>query len=172
MEKESIKRLEITADKLEIQDVIYILARGIDRCDENLLTECFHEGATDDHGHFKGTAKEFIEWVIPLLKTMEATQHCICNILIDLEGDKAKTESYFLAFHRLNNEEGDSDMVAAGRYIDNLEKRDGLWAITHRHAVYDWNRLDPSTDTWNEGPAKEQLDRGARAPLDPIYQKS
>ena len=31
MEKESIKRLEITADKLEIQDVIYKLARGIDR---------------------------------------------------------------------------------------------------------------------------------------------
>ena len=81
MEKESIKRLEITADKLEIQDVIYKLARGIDRCDENLLTECFHEGATDDHGHFKGTAKEFIEWVIPLLKTMEATQHCICCLL-------------------------------------------------------------------------------------------
>ena len=34
------------------------------------------------------------------------------------------------------------------RNLDSLEKRDGIWAITHRHAVYDWNRLDPSTDTW------------------------
>ena len=53
--------------------------------------------------------------------------------------------------------------------LDSLEKRDGIWAITHRHAVYDWNRLDPSTDTWNDGPAKDQLERGARAPLDPSY---
>ena len=50
-----------------------------------------------------------------------------------------------------------------------LEKKDGVWAITHRHAVFDWNRLDPSTDTWNKGPAKEELERGARAPLDPSY---
>ena len=117
-----MQRIERTSNKLEIQEVIYKLARGIDRCDEKLLKECFHEGATDDHGQFKGTAEEFITWVIPVLKTMEATQHCICNILIDLKGEKAKTESYFLAFHRLNNDKTDSDMVAAGRYLDNLEK--------------------------------------------------
>ena len=139
MEVEEIKRLSIASDKLEIQEVIYKLARGIDRCDENLLKECFHKGATDDHGQFKGSAEEFITWVIPVLKTMEATQHCICNVLVDLDGDKASTESYFLAFHRIKGEEDDSDMVAAGRYLDSLEKRDGIWAITHRHAVYDWN---------------------------------
>ena len=169
MDKDQMERIERTAEKIEIQEVIYQLARGIDRCDEEVLKNCYHEGATDDHGQFKGTAEEFITWVIPVLKTMEATQHCICNILINLDGEKAKTESYFLAFHRLNIKEVDSDMVAAGRYLDSFEKKDGVWAITHRHAVFDWNRLDPSTDTWNKGPAKEELERGARAPLDPSY---
>ena len=37
MKVEEIKRLSIASDKLEIQEVIYKLARGIDRCDENLL---------------------------------------------------------------------------------------------------------------------------------------
>ena len=47
-----------------------------------LMRSCFHPGATDDHGQFVGTAEDFVTWVMPVLETMEQTQHCICNILI------------------------------------------------------------------------------------------
>ena len=33
------------------------------------------------------------------------------------------------------------ELIAAGRYLDTFEKRDGVWKITHRKAVFDWNRL-------------------------------
>mgnify|MGYP001460067547 CR=1 FL=1 len=99
MSERDLTRLEIAADKLEIQEVIYNLARSVDRCDADLMKSCFHPGATDDHGQFVGTAEDFVTWVMPVLETMEQTQYCICNILIKLDADKATTESYFLAFH-------------------------------------------------------------------------
>jgi hypothetical protein len=53
---------KITAliDKQEMTEVIYRLARGLDRCDEALLRGCYHHDATDDHGIFKGTAEDFV----------------------------------------------------------------------------------------------------------------
>ena len=169
MSESNLARLEIAADKLEIQEVIYNLARSVDRCDADLMKSCFHTGATDDHGQFVGTAEDFVVWVMPILETMEQTQHCICNILIKLEDDKATTESYFLAFHTLDIEGSSSHMVAAGRYLDTLEKRDGVWKITHRQAVFDWNQLEPSSDTWGQPPAIDQLLRGVRNSSDASY---
>ena len=40
-------------------------------------------------------------------------------------------------------------MVAAGRYLDRFERRDGKWRFAHRQACYDWNAQAPSTDSWN-----------------------
>jgi hypothetical protein len=40
-------------------------------------------------------------------------------------------------------------MVAAGRYLDRFERREGEWKISHRHAVYDWSTVAPSTDMWD-----------------------
>ena len=170
MQTNTDRKFQAFLDKQEIAEVIYRLARSIDRIDENLMRSCFHPDATDDHGSFKGTAEEFVAWVIPVLKGMVATQHNICNMIIDVDGDKAEAESYFIAHHRIEGKEGPMHVVAAGRYLDRLEKRMGNWRISHRHAIYDWSRNDPSTDQW-DGPAGEALERGARWPDDPIYKR-
>ncbi|MEM9054357.1 MAG: nuclear transport factor 2 family protein [Pseudomonadota bacterium] len=155
-----------------IRQVIYRLARSIDRCDKPLLASCFHEGATDDHGIFKGSADDFCDWVMVELQKFERTQHFIGNIIITLDGNKAATEAYFIAHHVMTLPDGDGkkiDMIAAGRYLDQFECRDGAWKIIHRHAVYDWNRADDSTDTWGDPAIAAVLMRGTRGADDTSY---
>ncbi len=163
----------ITVEKLAhietIKTIIYTLARGLDRVDDPLLRECFWDDATDDHGLFKGSASDFVDWVTPLLKTMKRTQHYIANVIVELDGNTAKAESYFLAYHEIIDGEKSTDMFAAGRYLDTFECRDNEWKMTHRQAVYDWNRNDKSTHNWYEEPFKDLLLRGTRYPDDQLY---
>ena len=150
-------------------ELVYKVARAIDRCDEALLRAAFHADATDDHGMFTGSALDFITWVLPLLSTMKRTQHCICNVLIEVEGERAVGESYFTAYHVAGQGSGgDAFTVAAGRYLDRFERRDGVWRIAHRLAAYDWNAQVPSTDGWDRA-ALGAWTFGARGPADASY---
>lgn len=164
-----MSRLEILADKQECAELVARLARGIDRCDADIVRECFHPDATDDHGIFKGSAVDFIDWVIPLLKSMERTQHVIGQSLIEVSGDKAAGESYFVAHHTIKTPEGEIFMIAAGRYLDTFERRAGEWRISHRHAIFDWNSTVPSTDSWDRADPENPSEYGARGSGDASY---
>ena len=157
------------ADKLECSEIVAKLAKGIDRCDADLVRSCFHPDATDDHGAFKGTAEEFVVWVMPVLDTMERTQHVIGQSLIEVNGDKAASESYFVAHHTIKTPGGDVLMIAAGRYLDSFERRDGHWKISHRHAIYDWNSTVPCTDGWDREDPNNPSVYGKRGPDDASY---
>jgi len=169
MAQETDARLRVFLDKQDCAELIYRLARAIDRCDAALLRSLFHDDATDDHGVFHGTAKDFVPWVMDVLATMKRTQHCICNMLIEVDGDRAFGETYFIAHHTLQNEKGDDVfMIAAGRYLDRFERRNGVWKISHRQACYDWNSVGPSTDTWNRA-VPGQWTFGPRGEQDKSY---
>jgi hypothetical protein len=163
------RRVARALDKQDCTELVHRLARAIDRCDAALLGQLFHPDATDDHGGFKGTAQDFVPWVMEVLAGMRRTQHVVGNILIELDGDTAYGESYFIAHHALPNAEGaDTFMIAAGRYLDRFERRGGEWRIAHRGAVYDWSSVAPSTDMWNRSDPKG-YSFGARGDADPSY---
>lgn len=164
-----MSRLDIVADKFECAEVVAKLAKGIDRCDPDMVRDCFHPGATDDHGAFKGTAEEFVDWVMPLLHTMERTQHVIGQSLFEVNGDQAAGESYFLAHHTIKTPDGEIFMIAAGRYLDTFERRNNLWKITHRQAVYDWNSTSPSSDSWKRDDPDNPSVYGVRGKSDASY---
>lgn len=154
--------------KQDCADLVYKLARGVDRCDRDLLLSVFHPDATDDHGQFKGTAVEFVDWVLPVVKTMDRTQHFIGNVLVDVDGDQAWGESYFIANHDMKGPQGDPiRYVVSGRYLDRFECRNGEWRIAHRGCVFDWNATHPQTDAWDRqnGPRRY----GQRDRTDPVY---
>jgi proline racemase len=46
-------RLRALEDQQAIRDVLMRYARGVDRCDLDLLKPAYHEDAYDDHGFFK-----------------------------------------------------------------------------------------------------------------------
>ena len=153
----------------KITAIIYRLARGLDRRDKALLASCFHDDATDDHGLFKGSATEFCAWLVETLGNYERTQHFISNINMTINGDKAGTEAYFFAHHVVPGEDSKKDVIAAGRYCDNFEKRNGEWRIVHRKALYDWSRVEETKDGWANPPMSEVLTRGVQGPEDLSY---
>lgn len=161
-------RLQRLVDKNDCVELVHKLARAIDRCDADLVGQVFHPDATDDHGGFKGTANDFVPWVMEVLKGMRRTQHIIGNVLIETDGDRAQGESYFIAHHVLPGEEGERFMVAAGRYLDRFERRDGAWRIAHRHAVYDWSTVAGASDIWDRA-ALPDYAFGARGTADLSY---
>ena len=128
-------------DREQIKAIAPRFARGLDRCDREIIESCFHSDGVDDHGFFKGSANEFCDWVIEQLKRFSATQHIIATQSIELNGSKAVCESYFVAIHIIPNPDGDKELTVAGRYIDQVAKRAGEWKITKRTCVFDWNRM-------------------------------
>lgn len=161
-------QIDALIDKQSISELIMRMARAIDRCDAALLGALFHPDATDDHGSYQGSAADFIPWVMAVLGTMERTQHMIGNILIELDGDFAASETYFNAHHVIAKDGAEVLMVAAGRYLDRFERRDGAWKFAHRHAVYDWSSTAPATDIWNRADPGATV-FGARGHADPSY---
>jgi hypothetical protein len=77
----------------------------------------------------------------------------LSNAQIEVDGDRAWSESYWDVLLRVRGEEGITDITGGGRYLDYLERRDGLWAIVHRRSVHDWDRVDPVGRTMADGDA-------------------
>lgn len=142
-------RVQALLDKQEIVDLMYAYARGIDRAEENLVRSVFQPDASIDFGPgiFQGSVSEFITWALDVRGGMKATQHMVSNIRIDLRGDIALAETYFLNWHRLDKSTGKEDFFVGGRYLDKLERRPGgaagVWKIAHRKQVKDWTRTTP-----------------------------
>lgn len=161
-------RLQRLIDKNDCVELVHKLARAIDRCDGDLVDSVFHPDATDDHGGYKGTARDFVPWVMDVLNGMRRTQHIIGNVLVEIDGDRAQGESYFIAHHVLPGDDGERFMVAAGRYLDRFERRSGAWRMSHRHAVYDWSTVAAASDIWDRANMPGYA-FGARGHEDPSY---
>jgi hypothetical protein len=158
------------ADREAIRDCLCRYSRGVDRCDEEMLRSAYWEDAVDDHAIFSGNREELIAWVMPLLRSMECSQHAIGNMLIRLHGDHADVESYYHGYHRMSDGAKSFDSIQAGRYVDRFEKRDDEWRIARRKVVVDWFRDYPDAGDWDRGPlGQSQIKPGGRFPDDASY---
>jgi ketosteroid isomerase-like protein len=161
---------EEMVDREAIRDCLYRYSRGVDRCDEEMLRSVYWEDAVDDHAIFTGDREELIAWVMPLLRSMESSQHTIGNILIRLHGDRADVESYYHGYHRLNDGTKSFDSIQAGRYLDRFERRHDEWRIARRKVVVDWFREYADAGDWEAGPlGNRQIRPGGRRPEDDSY---
>ncbi len=136
--------LDTLVARQAIADVIYRYARGIDRLDFDLVRSCYHADAYDDHGAFRGSVEEFIAAARTFLARWTATQHFMGNLLIEIDGDRARAETYAVAYHRREDADGNGkDDVMGIRYVDRFERRNGDWRIAHRVVATEWRRVDP-----------------------------
>ncbi len=157
------------ADREAIRDCLFRYCRGIDRMAAEMLASAYWPGAMDNHTGFTGTVEEFIEWAMPRLADMEEAVHMIGNILIRIEGEVAKVESYLWSVSILPGEERRRVMIS-GRYNDRFEKRDDEWRIAERWVVHDWYEEVPNAGDWSVGPfGMAGLLRGAMKPDDKSY---
>lgn len=173
MTDDDTRLLRRIADRQAIHDVIMRFARGIDRCDEELLRSCFHEDSYDDHGHFKGNGQDFAHFIVgSIAERAHHTTHSIQNVLIEPDPndpDSASGESYVVAYLRRTGDDGKEWLDQfAGRYIDRFARRDAVWRIASRTVVHDWS---VSTEIGDRGfpLPMEGFTQGRRDRGDPVY---
>lgn len=129
-------------DRLAITDKIYRYCRSMDRLDVALGHSVFHEDGYADCGEiYRGTGRGWIDYVLDLHRNLLQHSHQVTNVIIDIDGDRAGSESY--AFVTLRGQDGDRIILNEMwmRYIDNWSKRDGEWAIDRRDCIVDYGSM-------------------------------
>ncbi|KAI1044823.1 hypothetical protein LB505_005216 [Fusarium chuoi] len=132
------KSLQSIVDKDEIRSVIYKFVRGADRKIRHLVQSVYHPDAIDNHGSFNGPAKDFYDTMTASDST-RAVHPQIGQSLIELgpDGTTASAETYCTAT-TVNEADGQEIWITfLVRYIDQFEKRDGSWKISHRFVAFD-----------------------------------
>lgn len=185
-------RLRLALDRQEIEHVLKLYCRAIDRCDLELLKTIYHPDAVDDHGSFCGNAMEFSDMIIPSLRSSILDgMHTVTHCTIEVEGDFATSEAYYWAYQRCPGGrdavvaffgedyaaramaegaiDGTHDYYCGGRYIDLFERRNDQWKILRRKITNEWNDIRPSTRVTDAGHVAHYNLPGRRDRQDPVY---
>lgn len=158
------------ADREAIRDCIYIAARGLDRCDPDLLRAAYWPDAEIDLELFGGSLDHFVEKSIRSLEqNYESVMHSVSNILIRLEGAVAAAESHVYGYHCYTGDGDRRDAIICGRYLDRFSRRNGEWRIASRTVIVDWYRIYADSADWREGPLGMPVERGLRGAQDRSY---
>jgi hypothetical protein len=136
-------KLQRLLDEQSIRELLARYCRGVDRCDTELIASCFHPDACDDHGNWLARGDGVAGHIVGLVKPGAArAMHFMGNVLIEIEGDIAYSEAYVLAYRSFERDGQACTRTRALRFVDRHERREGVWRISERVAVDEWNRLD------------------------------
>lgn len=137
-------RLEQLLDRQDIYDCLTRMQRGTDRFDRDLFLSAFHDDAVIAAGPFVGGPAELYDWSSTLQSIAhKGTLHGLLNHSCELDGDTAHAETYYL-YIAANPD--DTNMLAAGRYIDRFDRRGGEWKVAARNTVIEWSIVQPALD--------------------------
>lgn len=137
------QKIQILFDEREIRNVIYRDCRAKSRGDGDLMRTCFFEDAIDHHAPFFDLPfSDVAERTSTVMEEIgEMIQYIALQVLIDLDGDVARVESYVDSnkiFHK-RAENGDQIVRLSGfRNLDRFERRNGEWRIAERWFVPEW----------------------------------
>ncbi len=176
----AVPRESDMADRAHIADLIYRYCRAVDRLDIALGHSIWHEDGWADYGPevYQGPGKGVIDLICAQhLRTLHHS-HQVSNILIDLNGDRAGSESYVTATLRLQRGEQLMQITVWGRYIDHWSRRSGppsggapsggtpyegaRWGLDKRISIRDFDEIRPVTEM-------QSHNRATRDHNDPSY---
>lgn len=169
--------IETVIARQDIYDCLMRYARGIDRADLALVKSAYWDDAHEVHGPaYNGPVMRYLDAAVARMQADRPTmQHMVSNVHIEFEGeDVAWVESYILTFARFAKDGEEYDTLTGARAHDRFERRDGEWRIARRDAVFDWNRDQPSNQTWCLGrfdTAHPDMVMGDKAPADRTYSR-
>jgi hypothetical protein len=133
-------------DQAGICRTLYQFAAGIDLRDWHLYRSVFTDEIDVDYSSYRrGSAARMKAdaWVArakALFTGLEASQHCLYNPRIDIDGDSATCVIYVRAEHFLTNDLGDNWFTLGGYYTDRLVRVSGGWKIAAKKLTVTWNR--------------------------------
>ncbi len=160
-------------DRQAVADVVLRYCRGIDRLDLELVRDCYHPDATDEHGTFLCTRDEYVEWVAGILTRFTGTMHVVANQLVEFEpaaDDDARSETYGVGYHWGEPLDDPRRNFTTGfRYVDRFARRGGEWRIARRVAVREWTHVVPAEQQLVIPPERDGR-RGRRDRDDAVYE--
>lgn len=191
LDQKTLARLLVSADRTEIQNVLGTYCRAIDRLDVDLLKSVYHPDAIDDHGAICANAHEFAERIIATLgQICVYSMHTVTHTVIDVHGDEAISEAYYLGYHTIaagaeavgqffgekyleaqraaGQLDARHEYICGGRYLDVLQRRDGVWRIFRRRITNEFSRCHPEQTATEGMPAAFSVP-SRRDRDDPLY---
>src|SRR5207249_104587 len=130
------KKVQYLSDRLEILDCIARNSRGCDRFDTDLVSSSYLPGGMDEHGFEVNPGEKYGEHANAVHgASFQLTMHNITTHSCEIDGDVAHAESYAVGLFL--DKDGNTGRVLAGRYIDRLERRNGVWGIVVRRSTLD-----------------------------------
>jgi hypothetical protein len=155
-------------DRQEILDCIVRESRARDRQDSEQIASCWWEDGLDEHGAVMNQAPDYPARAnAGHAANFNMTSHNITNHLCELDGDVAYCESYVVGglFWR----DDKTTTIAFGRYLDQLERRNGEWRILTRRCTIE---MSANTDgTWVHSKNVKGFLKGLWSKDDPSYER-
>lgn len=135
------RELQTWLDKNALTELVAVLSSAVDRADKELIASCYAERSYDDHGSFKGSGREFAEFIATTtsLSPLDCWHHLLGQSVFDVCGDEAWGETFFI-FHSVV---GTECQHGFGRYIDYFQRIESAWKLKYRRVVPD---RAPETD--------------------------
>jgi hypothetical protein len=160
-------------DRQAVVDVLHLYCTLVDSHQmERLVQEVYAENATNFPGVTTVTGRAaLLEWYKNAVKHVQGQLHLLSNIFVDVQGDKATTESSAISWgwmyaSKPQGPRRPADWAVVTVYRDELSKYPEGWRIDHR--VCDWNGISkvavgsvpdghayaPDPSTWRETPSR------------------
>ncbi len=133
-------------DEWAVCRTLYQFAAGIDTRDWALYRSVFADEIDIDYSSYRPgslgrvSADDWVARGSALFTGLDASQHCLYNPLVTVDGDVAHITIYLQAEHFLTNAEGDNWFTLGGYYADTLVRIAPGWQISKKRLVVTWNR--------------------------------
>ncbi|MES2283167.1 MAG: nuclear transport factor 2 family protein [Pseudomonadota bacterium] len=143
---QSAPEIQQFLSKQAITELLYKYPRALDRLDRNLLMSIGHPEAKVEFGKTvfpNWTA--YTDWMMKAHADMLGNNHRITNILIEIKGDTAVSESTGTALLLVKQDKGDDyeERYMHSRYLDKWSRRGGKWGLDFRQTVMDYRVVKP-----------------------------
>lgn len=133
-------------DKQAISEALYTYCRAVDRVERELGYSIWHEDAEVDYGNiYRGTGRGVIDFICDSHLKGIVHSHQITNILIALDGDRARSEAYVTSAMRMMVDDQLTQINTRGRYLDRWVRQGGRWLIERRVFAHDLDEIRPVT---------------------------
>ena len=133
-EGQLLRDVRYLKDRQAILDCINMQSRGHDRHDVDLLTASYHDDGWDEHGSAINRGPDYAEWANTTHAAgSQVNMHHLTTHSCEIDGDVAHAESYVIGV--LLNHDGVTARILCGRYLDRLERRDGVWRLAVRRST-------------------------------------
>ncbi|MGV3768947.1 MAG: nuclear transport factor 2 family protein [Sphingobium phenoxybenzoativorans] len=129
--------LTLFMDHKEIEDKVGLWCRIVDTHAMNRMGEVFADDIFWDYG--KGTTEQGLKNITHRIEAhlvdtpnCSATQHRLANMRIDVNGDEAESEAYFVGVHAGAGEYEGKTLLQWGNYNDFWKRTPDGWRISRR----------------------------------------